>query len=351
MILLLVIGCGGGGSENSITSSEPEIRKVSKGIIELGKVENGEVRIETLDGYILMNIENTNSKGEISIDIENLKTAVNNYDASLKLVKIISYGGIDTDPNDDGVIQESDKKTIYTNVEAILPLKFIYNTDGYHINFLTTFVSNILNETNNKDIDKEYLDFLIKELDMHDVNKDGVIDLKDIVYYDMVQNNSNLEAELREKYLQTFHSSTVSNDEKANILEDYKKYLSLAKIKVESISNQFNIEIIKSNKNNNIFYGVSTNAIEPTELEIYNSEINLNNQSILVYTECLPNEENVQDECYRNQVVYFINNKYYYNAIPETIREDGFLNLVENIQNRDKKIKELEQEIQTLEGN
>jgi len=348
ILLFVFISCGGSGGSNgsSTPTPEPETKNVSQGIIELGKVENGEVQIETLDGYVLLNIENTNSQGEIKIDIKALKLAVNNYNSSLKLVKIISYGGIDTDPNDDGTVVENEKKEIYSNVEAILPLEFIYNTNGYHISFLTTFVSKLLQETETENIDKEYLDFLVKELDMHDVNKDGKIDIKDIVYYDMVQNNSALEAELREKYLQTFHSSKSSSAEEDKILEDYKKYLSLAKVKVQFTNNQFNVKIIKSNKNNNIFYGISTNALDPKSLEIYNNnELTINNNSRLVYQECLSNEGNTQEECYRSERIYFVNNQYHYNAIPETIQDDNFLDLIDTIKNRDKRIKELENEI------
>jgi len=321
-----------------------EQKSFTTGIIELGKIEGGEVTIETLDNYVLMTLSDTDKDGAIKIDIDELKSAVKNHDSSIKLVKIISIGGIDTDPNDDGVIIESEKKKVYSSVEAIIPLDLIYTTNGYRINFITSLLSDILNDVKKEDIDKEYLDFLVSELGIYDVNRDGNITVEDIIYYDMVNNNSRLESELRATYLDTFHTDSPDTESiQSNIADDYKKYIGLAKVKVEFSNNQFSVKIIKSNKNNKVLYGISLNSLEP-KLEIYNNEdLLVDNNSMLMLVECV-----TDDECYQEQKVYFINNKYYYNAIVEEAPKSNFLDLIESIEKRDKKINDIKKEIEDL---
>ena len=360
--ILMILGSGEDNKTSSNSANPPAtdntdntppiVKKTTTGVIELGKIEGGAVTIEALDGYVLMTLSDTGKSGEITIDIEELKSKVSDYDSSIKLVKIISTGGVDTDPNDDGIIIESEKKEVYSSIEAILPLTLLYSTDGYHVNFMTSFVADILKDISTEDIDKEYLDFLVNELGMYDVNQDGKITVEDIIYYDMVNNDSDLEAELRTTYLETFHTNSSSETNvqedivQEDIVNDYKKYIGLSKVKVDFSNNQFSVKIIKSNKNNKILYGVSS-TINELELEEYsNIEFTVENDDVLMFIECISD-----DECYHEQKVYFLDNKFYYNNAPEKIPESNFLSLVESIQNRDKKIKELEEEIKELEEN
>ncbi|MCD5380531.1 hypothetical protein LR004_01260 [Candidatus Gracilibacteria bacterium] len=126
------------------------------GGIELGSVKGASVAIQALDGYTLITAI-TNTDGYFSVDIDELKTAVNRYGSDLKYVKVISTGGIDTDPNDDGVLIESEQINIQGNVTGIVPLKTLYQAKDYRINFMSTALVDILGE--DTDITDEKLQY------------------------------------------------------------------------------------------------------------------------------------------------------------------------------------------------
>ncbi len=336
---LLFYGCS---QDKEGTSNLPVTEKAfTTGTVELGKIKGAEVYVKTLNGHTLNVLENTDSNGTIKIDINHLKAQIESYDPSIKLVKIVSIGGTDTDPNDDGKVIESENKHVYKNVKAIVPVDLIYSGNGYHINLLTSMVAELIENAEQEDIDNEYLDFLVKELDIHDVDKDGNITIKDIIYYDMVKNDSNLESELRASFLDTFHN--VATENRKNIIKNYKKYIGFGRVKSTYQNGDFSVKIIKSNKYNKILYGISSNAIEPKLSEYTGDTVYIKNSHMLMFVECTS-----YNECYQAQKVYFKDRKYYYGYLPENIPSSNYLNKIDTIKDKQKEIDNIRKEIEDL---
>ena len=112
-------GCGGGGDDGSDSGEVKIINPV--GQVELGPVTGASVSIQALDGYTLYNTI-TDKNGEFVVDTNELKNTIDRYGSNLEYVKVVSIGGIDTDPNDDGNKDQDEAIEVNGKVTGILPL-------------------------------------------------------------------------------------------------------------------------------------------------------------------------------------------------------------------------------------
>ena len=309
------------------------------GILELGRTKGASISIHALDGYTLMTIDRTSDNGEFTIDINRLKKEVDSYNPNIKLVKLVSTGGIDTDYNDDGVKVSSENKSVYSSIKSIIPLNIIYKTNGYRVNFITSMVAEILEKSEN--IDEKYINQIVKKLDVDDLNEDGKLTMEDIIYYDMVKNDSKVESELRSRYLDTFHTGDESK--KKQIIDEYKHSLGTTKEIIKFNGNNFSVSLKASNPNNYILYGITKTLDEP-KLEIYTDTL-LVNDALFVYKEC-----DINDNCSKLTSIFFENDKYYYDNLHEQITKSNINEIIDQIKYLNNEIDTIEKEIINLDN-
>jgi len=352
---IFLSACGGGGGDDGSTSNEKNNEvssstditiqpqntpsNISKGIVELGLTKGASVSIHALDGYTLITLNRTDENGEFNININELKQEVQSYNPDMKLVKIISTGGIDTDPDDDGIKKQYDEKSINGEVKSIVPLNTLYSSNGYRVNFITSMVADILEDAEN--IDEEYINQVIKKLDVDDIDKDGKLTIKDIIFYDMVKNDSVLEANLRTQYLDTFHSGDVAKKEE--VVKGYKQSIGTTKeiIKYNNKYSEFIISLEPSKPDNYILFGITNNIQEP-ELKKYTSPL-LTNNCLFVYQEC-----DSENNCNNLTKIFFEGDEYYYNEFHETMPDVDIESIVNKIDELENKIAKMKVEIEIL---
>ena len=292
-------GSGGGGDDGDGNNESSEEDKAGK--VELGPVKGASVAIQALDGFTLYTAI-TDNNGKFSTDTDKLKSAIDSYSSDLKFVKIVSTGGIDTDPDDDGKIIESEQKEVKGNVSGIVPINTIYSVNEYRINLISTAIMKILD--GKQDVSEEQVGYIAERLGVPDVNSDGKIDINDVILYSMKDNDSIAESSLRDGFLEYVYNG---DDEAQKLYAQNLKYeAGFAKPLVTRHDGYYIVNLSKTDKNNKIYYWVIVDHNRPG-FEVYSGEeLVLNYNTAIFYQECSETHG-----CYGLQKIFFYANSYY----------------------------------------
>ncbi len=336
---IFISSCGGGGGESGENNPPPQTTQSSGGV-ELGPVKGASVAIQALDGYTLVTSITDNS-GFFKIDIDELKSAVDSYGSNLKFVKIISTGGIDIDPDDDGVIVESEQIEVKGNVKGIIPLNTLYQSKDYRINFISTALVDILGSEQN--VSDEQISYIIKRLGISDINEDGKIDIDDITSYRMSEHNSTAETDLRDGFLEYIHDGNTES--RKLFIEDLKYDVGFSRPLITKKDGYYEVNLSKTNKDNTMYYGIVADENHPSYQEYYGQPLSLNYGTAIFYQECSDDYG-----CYKLQKIFFYAEKYYLDYDYEPINDnyDEVQKQVKELDDMREKKKQAQKEIQKI---
>ena len=339
VISFILTACGGRGGDNSSTNTNDggtppkEQPSTTNGKVELGPISGGNVIIQSLDGYEFANYT-TDNNGNYTINIKKLKEAINKYNPSIKFVRIISHGGIDTDVNDDKTYQQ---KLVQGSVSGIVPVDKLFSKKEQSINLISTAIDKLLGDSLN--ISEEQIIKIAKELKVSDINKDGNITIDDILYYKMAKNESLAEEELRDYLLPTIYNN--NQIEQKNVIRNIKyEYKTIVpKIEVNSGIAEISFEI---HKNNYIQYAIKKDASDIQFQKYYSgSNVSLKPYEVLFFQQC----DVTTDNCSKMQKVYFDGNE----ALLDYLKIEK-LDAYKKIADYKAKRKKLEEEIKALKA-
>lgn len=293
VISFIITACGDGGGDNSSTNKNLKTTSISSGKVELGPISGGSVIIQSLDGHEFTNYT-TDNNGNYTINTKELKEAIDRYNPSIKFVRIISHGGVDTDVNDDKTYKQ---KLVQGSISGIVPVDKLFSDKKQSINLISTAIDKLLEGTLN--ISEEQIIKIAKELKVTDINKDGNITIDDILYYKMSKNESIAEERLREYLLPTIHNNNQT--EQKNVIENMRYEYSTIVPKTEVSSGVAKISF-ETLKNNYIQFGIKKDSSDVKFQQYYSgNSINLNTNEVLFFQQCNITASN----CSKMQKVYF----------------------------------------------
>lgn len=303
IITIFIIGCGSGGdSGSSNENNQNNITTSTGGTIQLGYIKGANVTISSLDGYVFQDDLTTNDNGKYFPNKGNIKKAIDEYNPSMKFLLITSKGGIDTDPDDNGIIVESEYIQVKGEVKAIISIEDFFNDKEHNINLITTAIADIIGDNTN--ISKEQIIKIAKEIGVEDIDNDGNITMNDLIYYNMVYNDSRAESYLRKNYLDNIHQN--NKDKIKNFIKELKMNQSMIMPIIKHTSNSVDVEFKPLGSSNYIKYGIKFNSADVIYNFYNNESINLPINSVLYFKECDSN-----NECYKIQKVLYDGTNYY----------------------------------------
>jgi hypothetical protein len=319
-------GCGGSDSKNETPTPtptptpipEPQSTTVEAGV-ELGPVKNATVTVESLDGHFFEDYI-TDENGNYTIDIDSIKKLINEYNSSIKYVRIISSGGTDTDPDDDGIIDEDEMKAVNGAVSGVIPIEKLFSDKAQNINLITTAVSNILGNT--LSFTDEQIVKIAHELGAEDIDRDGLLTIDDLIYYKMAENESRAESYLRTTLLDHIHQNdAVKIDEfiKSSKLE----FSTVNPVIINQSSTELNIKFSQITQEHYIQYGLKSDAVNVDFSQYYTDDtLTLAKNDVLYYQEC-----SLSEGCYKIQKLFFDGNDIFHDYLeyeekPESLNDN-----------------------------
>jgi hypothetical protein len=331
LILILFVGmlqaCG--SDDKNQTNSLPSLEESQKvtNMIELGPVKNATVSIKSLDGFELATYR-TQDNGEYTINIDELRKSINNYNSSLTYVRITTSGGIDTDPNDDGIYEQEEEVTIKGSVSGVIPVENLLSNEPNRTNLITTGVSEILGNTIS--VSEEQITKIAQSLGVEDINGDNEIDINDLLNYKMAEHQSRAEVYLRKRLLDNIHNGNL--DGVVSFVNSTKLENSMVTpIPVRQTENNLVIKFAEVEINNFIQYGYINGDTTVSFIQ-YNSndEIEIAANEVIYYQECL-----LDGECFKIQKLFFDGQNYFhdyaeYEPAPNIIDNDVTLTVLTN---------------------
>lgn len=341
---ILLISCGGSDSSSDKSESNPiDIVKTTTGLVELGPVINSQVQILTLEGNLLLETT-TDEKGNFKVEVNKLKEKVDTEYPSISLVKVVSTGGTDIDPNDDGVIVEAEKKQVNGSVTSIVPLSIILNEDGYSTNLLTSFFTELLQGKQN--LTQSEIEYLAKTLLVSDIDLDNKITIRDLLFYSMKEHDSSLETELRDKVLSSIHSG--SSEEIINYISNVAYDYTPIEPEIETNNGSYTVNLIPIFRDSHFLYSINPDI--DYVFEEYNSTLTLFDNDTLYYKECTE-----EGYCYKTNKIFFKDGTFLLNTpIKEyeakSLTEGGLDDYWKTIQAKEKELADIEEELARLKG-
>ena len=340
-LIVILTSCGLFEDDDETGSSETQTEINNLGMIELGPVRGATVSLQSLNG-ITLTTSITDDNGLFPVDIEVLKSAVERYGSELKFVKIVSTGGIDIDPNDDGVTDNGEELSVNGQVTGIVPLETLYEAKEYRINFISSALVDILD--GRQEITEAQLAYIVQRLGVHDINEDGLIDIDDLTSYKIIDDNSVAETNLREGYLEYIHNG--NNESQHLFVENLKYDIGFSKPLVTKKLDYYAVNLSKTNKDNTIYYGIAVDENYPGFNEYTGEELDLNFNEAIFYQECSP-----ESGCYKLQKIFFYADTVYYDFDYENIEDktNDVMNIVSDLDTAREDDRILNQQIETTE--
>ncbi|NQY86506.1 MAG: hypothetical protein HRT51_01980 [Colwellia sp.] len=254
LVLTLLVGCGGSEKATTTTTTtttaeQPSVIHITatpgtqlpassvkiNGIAQLGLISGAKIKLFKLPEMTLLAESNsstsTNNYGSFSFS----DVSVNNDDLYL----LESVGGVDTDPNDDGLVLDSDMINVKGSFKAIVQGKEL-KTDKVRINVLTDYIYQYMRGTSIKALGVETY---VKELNLlsevlaADINNDGITNYEDVLNFDPLVDANKINFnydELLNFYVPAIHENL---DDK----EFLKRILYLSKYQIDVSVNEFQI--------------------------------------------------------------------------------------------------------------
>ena len=220
VIILMITGCSGGGSNNEEISNYKPLTDYGTAL--LGNLAEAEVKIYEVNSDGTQNLlwEETTSSGEILEEIGNFNMHVNELeDGKVYLYRVI--GGCDWDVNDDGIKDD----TCTQNKGIIRAISLGKDFKEIKGNFKVSLISEIIYERVAKYVkygfsnSEEFRNILNQSINnlITDIDGDGEITIKDILIFNPVGDRDKLTKYYRQLYfrfVETIHSGK-------NVYEEY----------------------------------------------------------------------------------------------------------------------------------
>ena len=349
LLASLIIGSFLGCDPDPIETTNNDItddKKISKGTVQLGFTEGASVSINSLDGHTFIDNIITNENGEYSVNQFELKKAIADYNPSLKMLLIISDGGIDTDPNDDGVIVEDEKKEVQGKVKSIVPLEKFLDEKVQSVNLITTAISEIIGDVS--EVSENQILQIAESLGVEDITGDGKITLDDLIYYQMEKHESKAESYLRTNFLDDIHNNNYENIKK--FIKEIKMSQSIISPIIKHSNNILTVKFSDLSSNNYIRYGLKEDSTEVSYTSYSGEEIDVPTNSVLYFQECTES-----NECFKLQKVLYDGKNYFLDYLNyETVSEfftnkNDLLTLKADVKTQEDKINTISEEISELE--
>jgi len=344
LIIGSFLGCG---SSSTTTNNEiTDDKKISKGTVQLGFTEGAIVSINSLDGHTFIDNVITNSKGEYSVNQFELKKAIADYNPSLKMLLIISDGGTDTDPNDDGVIVEEEKKEVQGQVKSIVPLEKFLDEKVQSVNLITTAIADIIGDVS--EVTENKILQIAEALGVEDITGDGQIKIDDLIYYQMAEHESKAESYLRANFLDDIHNNNYENIKK--FIRKIKMTQSIISPIIQHDNNGLTVKFSDLSSSNHIRYGIKEDSTDVSYTSYSGEEIDVPTNSALHFQECTES-----NECFKLQKVLYDGKNYFLDYLNyETVsnfftNEAHLLSLKNNLTTKEESINNLSDEIRELE--
>jgi hypothetical protein len=349
LLTSLIIGSFLGCDPDPVETTNNDItddKKISKGTVQLGFTEGATVSINSLDGHTFMDNITTNSKGEYSVNQFELKKAIADYNPSLKMLLIISDGGTDTDPDDDGVIVEDEKKEVKGQVKSIVPLEKFLDEKVQSVNLITTAITELIGDVS--EVSEQKILQIAEALGVEDITGDGKITLDDLIYYQMAEHESKAESYLRTNFLDDIHNNNYENIK--IFIREIKMSQSIISPIIKHDNNGLTVKFSDLSSNNYIRYGLKEDSTEVSYTSYSGEEIDIPTDSVLYFQECTES-----NECFKLQKVLYDGKNYFLDYLNyETVSEfftnkDDLLTLKADVKTQEDKINTVSEEIRELE--
>lgn len=347
LLSLLLTACGGSSSSTIVNVNPPIISDLgsTKVIVELGRVASASVKLFTNNQELA--VFQTDAKGEYTLKRSSIKSSIDGFGMkNTDYIYIVSTGGTDIDPNDDGVTTDGEAISVQGSVKGLISVQDFMAEGEVRINLISTAIVNIIGRDNFSEINEEVLARVAKEIGVSDINKDGHITNKDVYQYDMVT-----------------HVSRAENLLKYNGFDSYihDGDLALQSKTIDTIKSNINTGIYKTKTTNktsvvSLFTLDSTREIQFAKNKkskngspYHGEEISLEADQFIAYRECKKNDS---DKCKEEQVIYFTGTEIldYY---PEPSSNDSVskTEIAEMQGNLIARLKSLKSSLQAIEDN
>jgi hypothetical protein len=284
--LLLLAACGGGGANDPVTISTSPIQVTASATvhrIQLGPISGGSVRVVTPGLGIVLYAGATDSEGYFTIDTGAVRQAWEKLSPRPDYAWVISSGGMDTDPNDDGIKEAGEAVVVRGEVKGIVPIASLLNEKNIRISLLSSAIADVLGDT--KDLTEVRIVEVARQLNFPDVDRDGKITISDVLFYEM-GSKSGLENSLRTFYLNAIHTG----DSAARRQFVQSALVDLLPIRIEKVQagDVLQLKLFKLGASNTIYYGTSaaTNGASLPSVYVDGSTISLTVGQKLYFNEC-----------------------------------------------------------------
>lgn len=290
----MLSACGGGSSNQGGGGTATKVLSHS---VELGPIVGATVQIYTPGSNILLYSTTTDADGHYLVDVKKLTDAFKQFTVKPTFLLVQATGGIDVDPNDDGIRQVNEAVKVKGLVSGIVPTEEFINKNGVRINLISSAITDILEGST--DITEERIGNLALDLGVKDINADGKITSMDVYNYEMFTHDSRAEQTLRFSYLSSLHSGDDAKSQQ--YIEILKDDLNAVRLNVRYANGKAYLKLFKLKSANIVRY--STNGVSVEVGTVYDGgEIALAKDEILTYQECI----SVADaHCFGEQVAYF----------------------------------------------
>lgn len=348
ILLALLIGCSCPDPDpdpDPLIDSSTQTTNIG-GTVQLGLMKESSVTISSLDGYILEDNLITNTKGQYFPHKTTIRKNIDEYNPSMKLLLITTYGGIDTDPNDDGIFEDGEEIEVKGQVKLIISVEEFFKNKEHSVNLITTAIADIIENYN---ITEEKILHIAKELGVADINDDGNITMDDLVYYQMAKHESRAESYLRTNFLDKIHKN--EKDKIRDFIKKIKMSQSIIQPIIMKKTNKISVKFNELNDNSYIRYKVKTNNSESTYTTYSSEDIELVENSILYFQECVSS-----NECFKLQKVLYDGKNYFFDYSDYEKPQEFFSNKTElqtllNNTNKSKdKLSKINRELEVLKN-
>lgn len=285
-----VAGCGGGSDS---PPAPPPVTTTHR--IQLGPVSGSRVRVLTPDQATVLYDGTTDADGYFKLEPSTVRAAWENLPVRPDFVWIIASGGVDTDPNDDGIKDVGEAVSVRGEVRGIVPIARLLNEANIRVSLLSTAIADVLGDT--KDLTEERIVDVARQLQFPDIDRDGKVTISDVLFYEM-GSNSGLENSLRSYYLNAIHKGDSATRQQyvSSTLIDFLP------IRIERMESGelLNVKLFKLGNRNTIYYG---NQAPTTSLPLISTYadgmiLTLTKGQKVFFRECTP-----ALECSQTQVV------------------------------------------------
>ncbi len=317
--VVFLAGCGGGSDEEKSSPSPPPPSPPdpppspvwSGGNITLGPVKDATVNIYPFQSnykdYSLFQTTSDNN-GKISVDVSVIEQKISDYGLSPQYLLIVSHGGIDTDPNDDGLSVASEFKTVSSNVFGLAHAANLSSLTKFNVNLISSAMVDFFLGQN--ELEKEEIETFLTSLGFTDQDNNGVINLDDVIHYDMIQDESTVEDTLRTLYLDYIHSGDQVMQEL--VLTNLTERKGVYRIKTPfQNEHRIDIEIYPKHDQGQLeyYYADNSSSVIKNEDTRYIT-ISLNTGEGIYFRECL------EDNCGKYELMYYDGSRIKKGSIP-----------------------------------